>query len=281
MDLFSLLTSLGGVARRKDLVSNGVSAHQLSAALAAGRLAKPCRGVYCLPNANQSLLTALRAGADLACISAAKHRGLWILRPPALIHVSVDHGNGLDGGFRVHRSAKPLTVLDICVQCMRCLPELDALCIVESAVMLDAVSIPALRQRAAGRRDVSLRRLIDQIDPFSQSILETVAKYHLRRAGYSFQSQVYIKGVGRIDLVVEKVLGVEADGRRFHSGSADFEEDRRRGNLLMIGRVPILHASYPLLVDHPEEFLRLVKQALAAYAPTDQSRRLGSSRQSQ
>ncbi|MHA7153751.1 AbiEi antitoxin N-terminal domain-containing protein [Arthrobacter sp. TMN-50] len=281
MDLFSLLTSRGGVARRKDLVSNGVSSHQLSAAIAAGRLAKPSRGVYCLPDANQALLTALCAGADLACVSEAMHRGLWILRPPSLIHVSVDHGNALHGTFKVHRSAKPLTALDICVQCMRCLPELDALCIVESAVVLGAVSIPALRQRAAGRRDVPLRKVIDQIDPFSQSILETVAKYHLRRAGYSFQSQVYIKGVGRIDLVVEKVLGVEADGRRYHSGTADFEEDRRRGNILMIGRVPILHASYSLLVDHPEEFLRLVGLALAAHAPTDQSRPLGLSRPSQ
>ncbi|WP_051427471.1 type IV toxin-antitoxin system AbiEi family antitoxin domain-containing protein [Arthrobacter sp. H20] len=270
MDLLSLLTMRGGVTRRGDLVANGVSSHQLAAALAAGQVVKPCRGVYCLPGADPSHVAAACAGAELACISGASHRGLWILRRPALIHVSVDHGRALDDTFTVHRSARSLTDLDVCIQCMRCLPELDALCIVESAVVLGKVSLPELRQRATGRRDLALRKIIAQIDPFSQSILETVAKYHLRRAGYSFQSQVYVKGVGRLDLVVEKVLGVEADGREHHSASADFEEDRRRGNLLMIGRVPVLRATYSLLVRHSGQFLQLVKQALDAYAPTDQ-----------
>ena len=281
MDLFSLLAANGGVARRRDLVANGVSAHQLTVALAAGHLGHPSRGVYCLPDADPFLTAAVCVGADLACISAAKFYGLWILRQPTLIHVSIDRGCILDRAFKVHRSAKPLTVLDICVQAMRCLPELDALCIVESAVVLERVTLAALRQRTRGRRDGSFRKIVGQIDPFSQSILETVAKYHLRRAGYIFQSQVYIKGVGRLDVVVEKVLGVEADGRRFHSGAADFEEDRRRGNLLMIGRVPILRASYPLLVNYPDGFLRLVKQALDAYAPISQPRSLGLSRHSQ
>ncbi len=245
-----------------------------------GQLSKPIRGVYCLPDADPTLVLAASVGADLACISAARIHGLWILRRPTLIHVCVDHGRALEGVFKVHRSTRPPTVLDICVQCMRCLPELEALCIVESAVVMGKVSMLALRRRTTGRRDGSLRKIVAQIDPFSQSILETVAKYHLRRAGYSFQSQVYIKGVGRLDLVVEKVLGVEADGRRFHVGASDFEEDRRRGNLLMIGRVPVLRASYTLLVDHPELFLRMVKQALDAHDPVVPLRSVGRSRQS-
>ncbi|MBP2215833.1 type IV toxin-antitoxin system AbiEi family antitoxin domain-containing protein [Arthrobacter sp. CAN_C5] len=280
MDLLNLMAAGGGVARRKDLVANGISSHQLAAALSAGQLSKPCRGVYCLPNANRSALAAACAGADLACISAATRHGLWVLRPPTQIHVSIDHGRSLDQAFKVHRSSKPLTILDICVQCMRCLPELDALCIVESAVVLGEVTIDALRRRASGRRDASLRTVIDMIDPFSQSIIETVSKYYLRRAGYSFQSQVYVKGVGRLDLIVEKVLGIEADGRQFHSGASDFEEDRRRGNLLVIKRIPVLRASYALLVDHPEVFLQLVRQAIDAYVPNEQHPPVGISRQS-
>lgn len=280
MDVLTLMAARGGVARRKDLVANGISSHQLATALSAGQLSRPCRGVYCLPDADRSAVAAARAGADLACISAAARCGLWVLRPPTLIHVSLDRHGPLDKAFKVHRSSMPLTVLDICVQCMRCLPELDALCIVESAVVRGEVTIAALRRRASGRRDISLRRVIDMIDPFSQSIIETVAKYHLRRAGFSFQSQVYVKGVGRLDLVVEKVLGIEADGRQFHSGASDFEEDRRRGNLLVIRRIPVLRASYALLVDHPEVFLQLVRQAINAYVPNEQHRSVGMSRQS-
>ncbi|MHA7217629.1 hypothetical protein ACX80L_01935 [Arthrobacter sp. MDT1-48-3] len=49
------------------------------------------------------------------------------------------------------------------------------------------------------------------MDPHAESILEAVARYHLLRAGFQISSQVHIPGVGRLDLVVDGVLGIEAD----------------------------------------------------------------------
>lgn len=220
------------------------------------------------------------AGAELACISAAATRGPWVLRKPSLIHVTVDHGRALQKGFRVRRAPKPLTALDICAQSMRCLPELDALCIVESAVVRGMVSLRGLRGTSAGLRDADLRRIIDQVNPYSQSIIETVARYLLRKAGLSVQVQVYIPGVGRLDLFVEGLVGIEVDGPDFHSGAAEFEEDRRRWNLLTVGRIRILRVTCSLLVNRPEQFLDLVAQALGTEFPTDQGLSVGISRQS-
>ncbi|MHA7283421.1 type IV toxin-antitoxin system AbiEi family antitoxin domain-containing protein [Arthrobacter sp. TMS2-4] len=261
------LESFGGVARSTKLLRAGVTPHRLRRALERGEVLRPARGVYCLPGHASALLAATCAHAELACVSAAQHLGLWVLHRPTLIHASVNHGRALDARFRVHRSEGALTPLRICLQAMRCLPELDALCIVESAVVLGHVPLARLRDAVGGRRDVALRRLVDLIDPHAQSVIETVARYHLRSAGFNTQSQVYIRGVGRLDLYVDGILGIEVDGRQYHSDHREFEEDRRRWNLLTTQGVPVLRVTHALLNRQPEHFLTLVRDAIASHRP--------------
>lgn len=160
VDVVAALVSQGGVARRANLIAQGIPRKHIEEALFEQRIERHMRGVYAVPNPDQALLSALCAGADLACISAAKHLGLWIYREPSLIHVSVDHGRTLGDEFRVHRSVKPVTPVDVCVQSMRCLPELDALCIVESAVVQGTVALAQLRDRASGLRDTTDRKSV-------------------------------------------------------------------------------------------------------------------------
>jgi len=268
MDPRSALEALGGVARSTTLLRAGVTPYRLRLALDRGEVLRPVRGVYCLPGQSSPLLAATCARADLACISAAQRLGLWILEKPSVIHVSVNHGRALDAGFHVHRSGGPLTPLRICLQAMRCLPELDALCIVESAVVLGHVPLGRLRDAVGGRRDAALRRIVDLVDPHSQSLIETVARYHLRSAGFSTQSQVYVPGVGRLDLYVDGILGIEADGREYHSDRREFEEDRRRWNLLTTRGVPVLRVTHALLTRQPDHFLTLVRAAVATRQPS-------------
>lgn len=261
------LEAFGGVARSTRLLRAGVTPHRLRRALTRGEVLRPVRGVYCLPGHTSDLLTATCVHAELACISAARGLGLWTLRPPSLIHASVNHGRALDARFRVHRSEGLLTPLRICLQAMRCLPELDALCIVESAVALGHVPLARLKDSVGGRRDGALRRIVELIDPHSQSVLETVARYHLRSAGLSTQSQVYIRGVGRLDLYVDGILGIEVDGRQHHSDHREFEEDRRRWNVLTTQGVPVLRVTHALLTREPDQFLALVRAAIASRRP--------------
>ena len=264
MDVVAALLMQGGVARRSELMARGVSRQRIDQALEEQRITRPGRGVYALHDSNPALLSATCSGADLACISAAGYHGLWVFREPSLIHVSVDHGRPLPESFKVHRQAKPLTIADVCRQSMRCLPELDALCIVESAVVQKKVTLQKLRKLTTGARDSPLRRIIALVDPHAESVLETVARYRLREAGFHVSSQVYIPGVGRLDLYVEGILGIEADGREHHSGPKEFEEDRRRWNLLTVKGIPILRVSSKVILWQPNTFLELVRQALAS-----------------
>nr|WP_269429732.1 hypothetical protein [Arthrobacter sp. L77] len=96
-----------------------------------------------------------------------------------------------------------------------------------------------------------------------------MARYHLRSAGFSTQSQVYVRGVGRLDLYVDGILGIEADGRQYHSDRRAFEEDRRRWNLLTTRGIPILRVTHDLLTRQPDQFLTLVRAAVAARRPGD------------
>lgn len=268
MEVAKVLNLHGGVARRRDLVTGGVSAAQLHRALADGRVIRVGRGVYAVPNADRGLVEAAELGGELACISAAERLGLWVLRPPALLHVCLDHGRRIPPNVRIHRATRPVTPLLVCLQVMRCLPELDALCVVESAVVKRLVSLEALRSSTNGKRDAPLRHIVDLVDPHSQSILETAARYPLQQAGLAVQSQVYVKGVGRLDLFVEGILGIEADGREYHSGPSEFEEDRRRWNLLTVGGVPVLRVTFGQVVERPNAYLKLVQRALSAQRQT-------------
>ena len=104
--------------------------------------------------------------------------------------------------------------------------------------------------------------MVGRIVPQSQSIIECMARYWLRRAGFHVESQVNIPGMGHLDLMVDGRLGIETDGAGFHMDRASFEEDRRRWNVTTRLGIPTLVVSYPLLLNRPEEFIAMVRDAL-------------------
>lgn len=108
-----------------------------------------------------------------------------------------------------------------------------------------------------------MRRICEQINPHSESIIETVARYRLRQAGFQVQAQIRIHNVGRLDLFVDGVLGIEVDGAAFHSTRDAHREDRRRWNLLTRGAVPVLRVTYEMVVHEPKYFISLVQDTLA------------------
>ena len=261
VNITEVLSNYDGVARAKHLTASGVSDFQLKSALARGAVSRVARGVYAVPGADAQLIAIRSLPAEPACVTAAQFQGLWILGSPPEPHIAVTHSRSYPG-FVCHRSAAPPTLLDTVVQSLRCLPELDGLVIAESAVVLKGVPLSGLRQRLAGRNDVRERRMVARIVPQSQSIIECMARYWLRRAGFHVESQVNIPGMGHIDLMVDGRLGIETDGAGFHMDRTSFEEDRRRWNVTTRRGVPILVVSYPLLLNRPEEFIAMVRDAL-------------------
>ena len=260
-NLTKVLSTYDGVVRAKYLAAAGISDFQLKSALASGTVARVARGVYAVPDASAQLIAIRSLPAEPACVTAAQFRGLWILEPPPQPHIAVPHSRHYPG-FVCHRSAAPPTLLDAVVQSLRCLPELDGLVIAESAVVVKGVSLAELRQRLTGRNDARERRTVSRIVPQSQSIIECMARYWLRRAGFHVESQVNIPGMGHVDLMVDGRLGIETDGASFHMDRTSFEEDRRRWNVTTRRGIPTLIVTYPLLRDHPEDFITMVREAL-------------------
>ena len=261
VNITEILSNYDGVARAKHLAAAGVSDFQLKAALARGAVSRVARGVYAVPGADAQLIAIRSLPAEPTCATAAKFQGLWVLEPPVQPHIAITHSRPYPG-FICHRSAAPPTLLDTVVQSLRCLPELDGLVIAESAVVVKGLSLSGLRQRLAGRNDARERRLVGRIVPQSQSIMECMARYWLRRAGFHVESQVNIPGMGHLDLMVDGRLGVETDGAAFHMDRTSFEEDRRRWNVTTRLGIPTLVVSYPLLLNRPDEFIAMVRDAL-------------------
>jgi very-short-patch-repair endonuclease len=71
-------------------------------------------------------------------------------------------------------------------------------------------------------------RLLPLVDPAAQSGLETLVRLSLRSRRVRVRSQVFIAGVGWVDLIVGDRLVLELDGWEFHGTRQAFEEDRRR-----------------------------------------------------
>ena len=67
---------------------------------------------------------------------------------------------------------------------MRCASELDALIAIDAALRCGLVRKDDLRSCLSGKRNMSLRALVDRAHPGARSILETIARYELEEAGY-------------------------------------------------------------------------------------------------
>ncbi|HEV7168123.1 MAG TPA: type IV toxin-antitoxin system AbiEi family antitoxin domain-containing protein [Micrococcaceae bacterium] len=260
-DVMAVLARHDGVARVMELSAEGVSAKRLRAAVDSGSVLRLCRGLYAVPAADPELVLVKRHYGELGCISAATRLGLWVVRDPERPHVAVDHARGVPGCV-VHRSSLPLSPADVVCQSLRCLPPLEGLTIAESAVKQGLVRLEPLRERFSGLRDGPIRQLLARINPQSGSIIETMARFYLEQAGFNVQLQVNVPGMGHLDLKVDGLLGLEADGYENHSSRQAYREDRRRWNLTVVRGVPTLRITFEMLLNQPDAFVRLVREAL-------------------
>ncbi len=77
------------------------------------------------------------------------------------------------------------------------------------------------------------------------------------------QREVVVEGVGRVDFLVGDRLIVELDGYEFHSGRAEYRNDRARWNRATARGLVTLRITAEMILRRPEEFIRLVRAALA------------------
>lgn len=128
-----------------------------------------------------------------------------------------------------------------------CGGSLAAMIAVDSALNLGELS-NAGRAELRALVPASKRRLIDHADPRCDSGLETIARMLPRGKRIPHRTQAYIRGVGRVDLLIGDRLVVELDGAEFHMDKTDFAEDRRRGFELVMRGYLVVRLTYDMVV---------------------------------
>ncbi len=261
----TVLTLLGKTAPRKALLDRGVTAWALQQAVASGSVSRSGRGVYSLPGADAFDMHLAQSLATLDCLSRAERMKLWVLHSPSQPHVATSHGRAV-AGCVVHRVRGRATFWDCLRHCLQCSSDMEALCILESAVVLKKCTMAQYRRVFTKRKDARARRIVDMIDMQSMSIAETCGRYQLRNAGYTVQVQAYVKNAGHLDLLVDGVLGIEVDGQKYHNTPEGWVEDLRRDTMYVLNGVWRLRIPAAIVLYRPEIMLQWVEQALATIA---------------
>ncbi|KZX19791.1 endonuclease domain-containing protein [Rathayibacter tanaceti] len=257
MDFDSLLAVHDGVLSRSSLLVAGATDRLLAAAVRDGRLVRGRRGQYASPRLPPEVLAAFRLGGRLAATDAARSHGLWVLRSPHL-HVHVEaHAARIAAprSVRLHwHAAHPgderlrVSPVHALIQLGRSVGVEDLLVALESALekrLLTTGAIAELQTACPARLLAALAFVRDD----SQSGLETLARWRLHLRGITARAQVWIPGVGRVDLLIGRSLIIELDGRSTH----DVENDRRRDlHASSDGYVTLRFSATQVLTQWPE-----------------------------
>jgi very-short-patch-repair endonuclease len=221
-----------------------MSRRRLERLLRTGALTRIRRGVYAWATACGSARTAAEHGGPLACVSAARHLGIWTLGTDAEPHVWMrggghrrhDHEIGgpkscgctehWDSGSATDSFGLP-SVPRILRQILFCRGVEEFYVALESALrqrMLDPRGATWLRHHLnrLGREALSLAR------SDADSGLESLIRWRLRRLGLPIRTQPRVYAVGIVDILIGETLLIEADGVDNHDAPPERHKDLLR-----------------------------------------------------
>ena len=250
MDPVTFLQSSLGASWWSAMTSAGVTDGDLRGAVRRGEVESLGTGTYALPGAEHDAVTAARLRGWLTCCSAARLYGLDVLAIPSKPHIAVPRNRPTTSDLAIvhrvdtRRSGAVVPLVASLLVALRCLPPMEAVVFVESAVRQGQAGVAGLRSRLRGPGSVEARRVLDLVDGRSGSLIETVLRLALRQARLPVEPQVFIAGVGRVDLLVGGWLVVEVDGFAYHSERAQYRADRLRGNGLVARGYVLLRFTY-------------------------------------
>ena len=186
------------VSSYRSLREAGLSRSRIEARLTSGELERSRRGVYVSRGACGPVRTAAAHGGALACVSAARHLGLWVLDTSSEVHVWMSgHGR------RHHTEAcdciehwdlaprqgpfAPPTVARVLKQLLRCRGVEEFFVTLESALAQRAIDSDGLRwlhlhAGEAAREAMKLAR------SDAESGLESLLRWRLRAHGLRVHS---------------------------------------------------------------------------------------------
>lgn len=219
----------------KQLLASGRSRGGIERAARSGELVSLRRGVYAGADACGPARAAATHGGALACVTAARHLGLWVLDGVEDVHVWLGgHGHAYhddacgcvehwDDGAARDAFTVP-AVPRILRQILTCKGIVGFFVALESALrkgLITKAGLAWLRTHTNG----AAREAVAYARADADSGLESLFRWRLRELDVRIRSQVTIVGVGRVDFLIGDRLIVEIDGRKNHEGDGERHKD--------------------------------------------------------
>jgi len=269
-----------------ELKAAGATGRVLREAVGEGALVRVRRGYYALPATSPHVLEAVRVGGRLGCISAVADAGVFAFEN-RFAHIHVDPtasrlraphdrfqrlASENRDGVELHwdQLRRPdegtefrVGLSDALIQVFHCQRPRFALATLENALHQRILPLGAVAGIFAALPD-ELQYVRRRVDRRSESGQETVLRWIVLNAGLHCEIQVAIAPVGRVDLLIEGFLVVEADSRKFHDGWDLHSADRTRDcDLAILGYVTY-RALYKDIMYRPERVIAAIMGLLAA-----------------
>jgi very-short-patch-repair endonuclease len=263
-----LLTDNRGIVTRQMLRDAGATDHQIRRWLKAGALIALGRSMLAMPQASPDLVRAVSLGGRLACISAAKYRGIWTMED-GCFHVALraNHSHFTDDGAvpppRVHWDSRPLDPLSslpalesiraMLAHVAACQPLDLAVAVFDSTVRKGMISLEELQQLASVRRG-RFARVVSFASTQADSGLESATRVRLALAGIQCRDQVKIDG-HRVDLLIGDRLIIQLDGKQHLKDPVELARDRAQDRRLKLMGYTVLRYGYAeVFFDWPTTF---------------------------
>ncbi len=259
-----------GYIHRHDLLEAGWRPDRLRAAVVAEGLLVRRRHWILDPAAAPALHLAATHGARVACVTAGRLRGAWILQEHPEPHLRMGpHQSGACPGAVVHRTldllpASPRSlvepVVNMLAQVAACLPMDDAAIVWESALqsgLIDPIDLERIPWRGERARALAAQTTAD-----SDSGLETRFVRGMRRAGIHVRQQVWLLG-RPVDGLIGERLVIQIDGYAFHRDARQRREDIAHDRALRLAGYTVLRFDYHQIVQQWPHVLREVQRAMA------------------
>ncbi|MFD5276912.1 DUF559 domain-containing protein [Pseudarthrobacter sp. NPDC058362] len=133
-----------------------------------------------------------------------------------------------------------------------------------SAIRLHGVPVELLKDQLRGDRSRPVLRALRELDMRAESIVEVDAQHLFRANGISYDAQVFLPGIGRVDFLLQGFLIVEIDGFEFHSKRADMRRDRMRNNASAVNGFAVLRYMPEHIWFQPDQVLADIRAVLGS-----------------
>jgi hypothetical protein len=238
------------VTDRRTLLSYGATGTGLTGAVQAGFLVRPRRDHYALPGTPTSIIQAVRVGGRLSCVSALHLLGVFAmdasvphihlarsasrLRSPHSRLITLAESSRADSVLHWWPLLYSSDVLDYRVgirdavaHAIRCQQPWHAIATLDSVLHRGLLSRDELTALFHQLPDAHCA-LLSQVDGRAEAGQESILRLLMWQLGLQCELQVHVSGVGRVDMLVEGILILEADSRLAHDGWELHVRDRNR-----------------------------------------------------